>query len=81
MSTADLAIAANAKEENRLRTVRVWDPFVRLFHWSLVGLFVFAFATGDEWDAAHELAGYIIAGLVGARIIWGLVGSRHARPP
>lgn len=79
MSTTDLAIAANAKEENRMRTIRVWDPFVRLFHWSLVGLFVFAFATGDEWDAAHELAGYVIAGLVGARVIWGLVGSRHAR--
>ncbi len=59
--------------------VRVWDPFVRLFHWSLVGLFIFAFATGDEWDKAHETAGYIIAGLVAARVLWGLVGTRHAR--
>jgi cytochrome b len=60
-------------------TVKVWDPFVRIFHWSLVGLFAFAFLTGDEWQNPHELAGYTIAGLVCARILWGLFGSRHAR--
>ncbi|WP_422370665.1 cytochrome b/b6 domain-containing protein [Hoeflea sp.] len=60
-------------------TVKVWDPLVRIFHWSLVGLFAFAFLTGDEMKGPHELAGYAIAGLVAFRIAWGLVGSRHAR--
>ncbi|MBV6648753.1 MAG: cytochrome b/b6 domain-containing protein, partial [Hoeflea sp.] len=60
-------------------TVRVWDPLVRIFHWSLVGLFTFAFLTGDEWQKPHEVAGYIIAGLIGFRVIWGFAGSRHAR--
>ncbi|MEQ8307064.1 MAG: cytochrome b/b6 domain-containing protein [Hoeflea sp.] len=60
-------------------TVKVWDPLVRIFHWSLVGLFAFAFLTGDELQGPHELAGYVIAGLVALRIVWGLVGSRHAR--
>ena len=60
-------------------TVRVWDPLVRIFHWSLVGLFAFAFLTGDEWQKPHETAGYIIAGLIGFRVIWGFAGSRHAR--
>jgi len=60
-------------------TVRVWDPLVRMFHWSLVGLFAFAFLTGDEWQTPHETAGYIIAGLVALRVIWGFIGSRHAR--
>ncbi|MCZ4288961.1 cytochrome b/b6 domain-containing protein [Hoeflea alexandrii] len=60
-------------------TIRVWDPLVRIFHWSLVGLFTFAFLTGDEWQKPHETAGYIIAGLIGFRVIWGFVGSRHAR--
>lgn len=60
-------------------TVRVWDPLVRIFHWSLVGLFAFAFLTGDEWQKPHEVAGYVIAGLIGFRVIWGFVGSRHAR--
>jgi len=63
----------------RPELVRVWDPFVRIFHWSLVGLFIFAFATGDEWDKAHETAGYVIAGLIAARVLWGFVGTRHAR--
>ncbi|WP_417409999.1 cytochrome b/b6 domain-containing protein [Hoeflea sp.] len=60
-------------------TVRVWDPLVRIFHWSLVGLFTFAFLTGDEWQTPHETAGYIIAGLIAFRVIWGFAGSRHAR--
>jgi cytochrome b len=59
--------------------IRVWDPFVRFFHWSLVGLFVIAFATGDEIEAVHIAAGYAIASLVGLRILWGLVGPRRAR--
>jgi cytochrome b len=59
--------------------VKVWDPFVRLFHWSLVGAFAFAFVTSDEWKSAHIAAGYVVAGLVGFRLLWGLVGSRHAK--
>ncbi|HMQ57135.1 MAG TPA: cytochrome b/b6 domain-containing protein [Rhizobiaceae bacterium] len=60
-------------------TVKVWDPFVRLFHWSLVVLFIAAFVTGDEWGKVHEPVGYAIAVLVALRIAWGFVGPRHAR--
>jgi cytochrome b len=61
------------------RTVRVWDPLVRLFHWSLVAAFVTAWATGDEWQQVHETAGYTIVGLVVFRVFRGLFGSTHAR--
>ena len=61
------------------KTVRVWDPLVRVFHWSLVGAFAVAWLTADELQPVHEVAGYIVAGLVAFRLIWGLVGSRYAR--
>jgi len=51
-------------------TVKVWDPFVRLFHWSLVASFAVAYATGDEIEKVHVAAGYTIAGLVTVRILW-----------
>jgi cytochrome b len=60
-------------------TVKVWDLFVRVFHWSLVALFAIVYATGDEIERVHIAAGYGIAGLLVLRIIWGFVGPRHAR--
>lgn len=60
-------------------TVKVWDPFIRIFHWSLVACFVIAYATGDEIERVHVAAGYTIAGLLAARIVWGFVGPQHAR--
>lgn len=60
-------------------TVKVWDPFVRIFHWSLASLFVLAYLTGDEIEPVHVAAGYTIAALLAARILWGFMGPRHAR--
>jgi cytochrome b len=60
-------------------TVRVWDPLVRLFHWSLAAGFAIAYGTADEMQRIHEIAGYTIAGLLVLRILWGFVGTPHAR--
>ena len=60
-------------------TVKVWDPFVRVCHWSLVGGFAGAYLSGDDGGAWHEAAGYLALGLVAARILWGLVGTGQAR--
>lgn len=59
--------------------VRVWDPFVRIFHWSLVTCVVLNYFVIDDGEAAHQWLGYIASALVMARIVWGFVGSKHAR--
>ena len=59
--------------------VPVWDKLVRAFHWSLVGLFVVAYATAEDADGLHRFAGYCIAALLALRVVWGFIGSRHAR--
>ena len=64
-----------------MATVKVWDLFVRLFHWSLVASFAVAFLSGEERDlrTVHYWAGYAAAALVALRIVWGVVGTHYAR--
>jgi cytochrome b len=68
-----------AGRATRPAKVAVWDPFVRVFHWSIVALFVMAWVTGDDWEGLHKAGGYAIAALVALRLVWGFVGSKHAR--
>lgn len=58
--------------------IKVWDPFVRLFHWGVVALVAAAFLTQDS-HALHIPVGYAVLVLVGLRVVWGFVGTRHAR--
>ncbi|WP_395342562.1 cytochrome b/b6 domain-containing protein [Ningiella sp. W23] len=75
--------ASPALKANTTQThAKVWDIPTRLFHWSLLGVFVFQFVTGDILDDAMQLhfyGGYVALGLILFRIIWGFVGSYHAR--
>ncbi len=59
--------------------IRVWDLFVRCFHWSLVAGITVSWPAAEEWDRLHEWSGYLAVGLVAARIVWGFIGSKHAR--
>jgi len=62
-----------------MRKVKVWDPIIRLFHWSVVLTFVAnAWAIDDE-SKLHQQVGWLIVALLGLRVLWGLVGTQHAR--
>lgn len=60
-------------------TVKIWDPFVRVFHWSLVASFAVAWLTAEDWKALHMWAGYAAGSLIALRLLWGLFGTRYAR--
>ena len=61
------------------KEVPVWDIAVRIFHWSLVVGFAVAYLTEDDFELLHVYAGYLVLGLICFRVIWGLIGTRHAR--
>ncbi|MBF0147338.1 MAG: cytochrome b/b6 domain-containing protein [Magnetococcales bacterium] len=63
---------------NTAREITVWDPWVRLFHWSLVVMVLAALVTEDEQLKLHVLAGHGVIGLVIFRLIWGFMGTEHA---
>jgi cytochrome b len=63
-----------------LAPVRVWDPYVRAFHWLLVIGILASWITGENgWMETHYQIGLGVGWLVIFRILWGFVGSRTAR--
>ncbi|MBI2254934.1 MAG: cytochrome b/b6 domain-containing protein [Proteobacteria bacterium] len=60
-------------------TVRVWDPFVRVFHWCLVASFAIAWLSAEDGRGLHQWAGYAAASLIALRLVWGIAGTRYAR--
>ncbi|NEJ74933.1 cytochrome B [Rhizobium phaseoli] len=62
-----------------LKDVKVWDPIVRLFHWTVVvacTLNLFILEEGKYW---HRMTGYVVVVALTVRFIWGFVGTKHAR--
>jgi cytochrome b len=59
----------------------IWDWPVRVFHWSLAASFAGAWLTADSerWRDIHIACGYTMAGLIAFRLLWGVIGTRHAR--
>ena len=64
-----------------MRQVKVWDLFVRSFHWGLALLVLGSFLTSEK-DAlvpVHVRLGLAVVALVMARVAWGFLGPVHAR--
>ncbi|MFG1343513.1 cytochrome b/b6 domain-containing protein [Xanthobacter autotrophicus DSM 431] len=60
-------------------TVPVWDPVVRIFHWTVVlGVVLNSFVL-NSGKAPHRYVGYVVAAALAVRVVWGFIGSAHAR--
>lgn len=59
--------------------VRVWDPLVRIVHWSVACLVVIDLFNEAGANVWHRNIGYVAGGLVVLRLAWGLFGTPHAR--
>ena len=77
-SPADPRSAEPARSTGK---VLIWDAPVRVFHWLMVLSFAGAYLTAESerLRLVHVTLGYTMAGLVAFRIVWGFIGTRHAR--
>jgi len=59
----------------------IWDLPTRVFHWALAASFLGAYLLAEEDGSRnlHVMFGYTVAGLLVFRLLWGFVGSTHAR--
>jgi cytochrome b len=71
------SVLSGARQSTQM--ARVWDPVVRIFHWSLVVSFGAAWFSSKSSEAIHHWAGYVAAGLVLMRLLWGVLGTHYAR--
>lgn len=56
----------------------IWDIFIRIFHWTLVVAFIISYLTEGE-VYLHFYSGWYILILLGCRVVWGFIGTKHAR--
>lgn len=79
MTTNTLSPAAAAPAPAPSR--RVLDATTRMLHWLMALNFTGAYLTadGERWRLVHVSLGYTLAGLVVARLLWGLIGPRPVR--
>lgn len=73
------ASGRSAVSPRKVRSIAVWDPVVRLFHWFVVTGFAINMFVAEEGEAFHRWVGYAILIVIAVRLIWGFIGTTHAR--
>jgi cytochrome b len=71
-------VAAARTGADNAGQVKVWDPVVRVFHWSLAAAVMLALISNED-RTLHEAVGYLALALILIRLIWGFIGPRPAR--
>lgn len=86
MNSVPIEVGADSAAEgrsHRVRVVQVWDLPLRIFHWALVVAIVAAYVTAEfgvsEWAEWHGRIGSFVLALLVFRVVWGFIGTQHAR--
>ena len=81
MNTQSASPAERPAIEPGAGRILVWDAPVRVFHWLIALCFAGAYLSAEHeaWRLVHVTLGDTTAGLVTFRLLWGVVGTRHAR--
>lgn len=64
---------------DRPETLEIWDPVVRVLHWSLAALVLIDYWLTEPGSSVHDWLGYLAMAIVVLRIVWGFTGRGHAR--
>ena len=75
-SSPDANLAGRA---SRVGQVAVWDPLVRVFHWTVVGGVLLNSFVLDDGKTLHKYIGYVVLVAIAVRIVWGLTARNYAR--
>jgi len=59
--------------------IKVWDPVVRIFHWTVVAGCIANLFIVEDGELAHLVIGYAVAAALTVRVVWGFIGTRYAR--
>ncbi len=60
-------------------TEKLWDPLIRLFHWSIACIFVANYFINEAGESWHVWLGYVAVFWLVIRFIWGFIGKGAAR--
>ena len=67
-------------DQQVLQKVKVWDGFIRSFHWLLViAIATLYFSAEEGMMELHFVAGYFTLALLLTRLVWGVLGSKTAK--
>lgn len=67
-------------DDQVVKRIKVWDGFIRSFHWLLViAIATLYFSAEEGMMELHFIAGFFTLALLLTRLIWGLIGSKTAK--
>lgn len=76
---ATAPVAAMPTPDPAPRRVRVWDPIVRGFHWTVAGGVIANLTFLRHEESPHIFLGYAVTAALIVRLSWGFVARGHAR--